>query len=581
MARNDEVATRLEAFADLLEARDVEFKPRAYRRAAENLRGYPRDVEDLAAEGPEAVQQIDGVGEAIAQKVVEYIETGEIGELEALREELPVDMAALTNVEGVGPKTVGKLYDALGITSLDELEAAAREGKIRGVEGFGEKTEQNILDNVGFARQSQQRSLLGKARPVAERLCDYLRDADGVERARIAGSLRRWRETIGDVDVLTAGDDPEAVVEAFTGWDEATEVIEAGTSKASVRADDMRVDLRVVVPAEFGSALQYFTGSKAHNVHLRNLAIERDRKMNEYGVFDVSEVEDDAGQRAGVRVGGETEAEMYDALDLPLIPPELREDRGEIEAAQDGALPDLVEVDEIRGDLHTHTEWSDGDDTIAEMVAAAADRGYEYHCVSDHAAGPGVFGNTGLTEGDLEAQLDEIDAVREEADIEVFSGVEANIDADGALTTDEDLLERLDVVVASPHAALRQERPEATARILAAVENPLVDVLGHPSGRLLNERPGLELDYERLAEAAAEHDTALEVNASYHRLDLRDEAVRVAVEAGALLAIDTDAHRPPELGNVRYGVHTARRGWAETADVLNARDADGVRDFLH
>jgi DNA polymerase (family 10) len=581
MARNDEVATRLEEFADLLEAKGVDYKPRAYRRAAENIRADPHDIESLAADGPEAVRQIEGVGEAISEKVVEYFETGEIAELNDLREELPVDMATLTSVEGVGPKTVEALYDALGITTLDELETAAREGEIREVSGFGEKTEQNILDNVAFARQSQERSLLGKARPVAERLREYLRGLDTAERAEVAGSLRRWRETIGDIDVLVASADPEAVVEAFTDWGEATGVIEAGPSKASVRADDMRVDLRVVVPEEFGSALQYFTGSKEHNVHVRNIAIERGLKMNEYGVFDVSDVEDDSGQRAGVRVAGGTEAEMYEALDLPLIPPELREDRGEIEAARDGDLPDLVEVDAVRGDLHTHTEWSDGNNTIEEMVEAAADRGYDYHCVSDHAAGPGVFGNTGLAEEELAAQLEAIEAARETAPIEVFAGVEANIDAEGDLTTDDELLERLDVVIASPHAALQQGPEEATERILRAVENPLVDILGHPTGRLINSRPGLELDYERIAEAAAEHETALEVNASYHRLDLNDVGVRAAVEAGALLVVDTDAHSPAELSNVRYGIHTARRGWAEESDVLNARDAAGVREFLH
>jgi len=581
MARNDEVATRLEEFADLLEARDVEYKPRAYRRAAENVREYPRAIEDLAAEGADAVREIDGVGDAIASKVVEYVETGSIEELEDLREELPVEMAALTSVEGVGPKTVGKLYEALGVTTLDELEAAARDERIRTVSGFGPKTEENILENVEFARQSQERSLLGKARPVGERLRDHLLDHDAVERAEIAGSLRRWRETIGDVDVLVGSTDPEPVVDAFTDWSEATDVVEAGESKASVRADDMRVDLRVVVPEEFGSALQYFTGSKAHNVHLRNVAIERGLKMNEYGVFDVSDVEDDADQRAGERLGGATEAEMYDALDMPLIPPDLREDRGEIEAAQRDDLPDLLAEGDIRGDLHTHTEWSDGDNTIAEMVEAAADFGYDYHCVSDHAAGPGVFGNTGLSESELEEQLDAVAAVAEDAPIEVFTGVETNVTAEGDLSTDDALLERLDVVVASPHAALGQDAETATERIVRAVEHPLVDVLGHPTGRLINQRAGLELDYEAVAEAAVDHETALEVNASPYRLDLNGEAVRVAVEAGATVVVNTDAHRPAELANVRYGVHTARRGWAETADVLNARDAAGVREFLH
>ena len=361
MPTNAELADRFEEFADLLEAKGVEYKPRAYRRAAENIREHPRSVAELAAEGEDAVKDVDGVGDAIASKVVEYVETGTIEELDELREELPVDIEALTAVEGVGPKTVGDLYEALGIVDLDGLEAAARDGEIRGVKGFGEKTETKILENIPFARESQERELLGETRPLAEDFLAHLDDVPTVERAEVAGSLRRWKDTIGDVDVLVATEDGLAAVEAFTDWPDAS-VIEAGSTKASVRVDGIRVDLRAVDPSEFGAALQYFTGSKDHNVHLRNLAIDRDLKMNEYGVFDVSSVDDpDAGQRVGERIGGETEAEMYDALDLPTIPPEMREDTGEIEAAGDGSLPDLVAVDAIRGDLHTHTDWSDGD----------------------------------------------------------------------------------------------------------------------------------------------------------------------------------------------------------------------------
>ncbi|WP_435063617.1 DNA polymerase/3'-5' exonuclease PolX [Halobaculum sp. EA56] len=578
--RNAEVAGLLEEFADLLEAQGVEYKPNAYRRAAENVRDHPRAIEDLAAEGGEdAVAEIDRVGDAIAAKVVEYLETGEIGELEELREELPVDMAALTRVEGVGPKTVGTLYEELGITTLDELEAAAEAGEIREVEGFGAKTEQNILDNVAFARQAGERQRLGDARPLADGVVEYLGDEDAVERIDVAGSIRRWKDTIGDVDVLVASEVGEAVVDAFVDWPGADTVIEAGEQKASVRADDVRVDLRVVVPEEFGAALQYFTGSKDHNVALRNRAIDRGLKLNEYGVFDIRDVDDpDAGQRVGERLGGAEESEMYGALDLPVIPPELREDTGEIDAAAAGGLPDLIAEDEIRGDLHTHTEWSDGGNTVAEMVEAAADRGYDYHCVTDHAEGPGVFGDTGLSDADVREQAEEVGAVRADADIEVFHGVEANVDADGDVTTSDDLLSDLDIVIASPHAALDQG--DATDRLVRAVEHPEVDVLGHPTGRLINERAGLDVDYERLAEAAADAGTALEVNANPARLDLDGDAVRAAVEAGAAVAVNTDAHTPAEFDNVRYGVHTARRGWAETADVLNARDADGLRAFL-
>ncbi|KTG10472.1 DNA polymerase [Haloprofundus marisrubri] len=582
MTTNAEVADRFEEFAQFLEAQGVDYKPQTYRRAAENIRSHPRSVADLAGESQDAVEEIDGVGDAISSKIVEYVETGEIEELEALRADLPVDMVALTSVEGVGPKTVGDLYEALGITTLDELETAAEAGEIQEVKGFGAKTEQNILDNIPFARQSQERELLGDARPVADELLAYLRGDDSVESAEVAGSIRRWRDTIGDVDVLVASDANESVVSTFTDWPNADSVIEAGESKASIRSNGIRVDLRVVVPEEFGSALQYFTGSRDHNIQLRNVAIDRDLKINEYGIFDISEVADpDAGQRVGDRVGGRTEAEIYEALDLPVIPPELREDHGEIQAAQNGTLPDLVEEGEIRGDLHTHTDWSDGGNSIEEMVAAAEERGYDYHCVTDHATGPGMVGGVGLSDDELREQMDAVEAARENADIEVFHGVEANIDAEGGISVDDDLLAELDIVVASPHSALDQGREEATERLVAAVEHPSVDVLGHPTGRLINQRAGLDVDFDRLAAAAAEHDTALEINANPARLDLWGEVVSVAVDAGATIAVNTDAHSPGEFENVRYGVHTARRGWAESADILNTREATGLREFLH
>jgi DNA polymerase (family 10) len=583
VSRNAEVAARFEEMADLLEAQDVEYKPRSYRRAAENVRDCPVAVEELVEEGKDAVMEIDGVGDALADKIVEYVETGTIAELEALRDQLPVDMAALTSVEGVGPKTVGTLYEALDITTLDELEAAARDGEIRAVSGFGTKTESNILENIPFARQAQERELLGDARPVAEELLDYLRDADPVERAEVAGSLRRWRETIGDVDVLVASRDGEAAVDAFLDWAAVDELIESGTTKASVRARDMRIDFRVVVPAEFGSALQYFTGSKDHNVHLRNLAIDRDLKMNEYGVFDISELDGEGdGQRAGRRIGGETEAEMYDALGLPLVPPELREDRGEIEAAQAGELPDLVAESDLRGDLHTHTDWSDGGEPIETMIEAAAERGDDYLAITDHATGPGMVGGVGLDDDELREQREAVAAAAADADadIEVLHGVEANVDADGDLSVDDDLLADLDLVVASPHSGLDADREAATERLVAAVEHPETDVLGHPTGRLINDRPGLSPDVDRLVAAAVDAGTALEINANPHRLDLNDEAVRVAVETGATIAIDTDAHGIGELDFRRYGAHTARRGWAETADVLNARSVADLRSWL-
>ncbi|WP_096393759.1 helix-hairpin-helix domain-containing protein [Halorubrum trapanicum] len=599
MSRNDEVATRLEEFADLLEATGVEYKPTAYRRAAENVRDHPAPIEGLAADGEDAVAEIDRVGDAIAAKIVEYVETGEIEELTELREELPVDMAGLTAVEGVGPKTVGSLYDALGVSDLDELEAAAEAGEIREVSGFGAKTEQNILDNIPFAREARERTRLGDARPLADDALAYLAALDPVESAEVCGSIRRWKPTIGDVDLLVASEAREPIVEAFTDWDAADATIEAGTGKASVRADGTRVDLRIVDPDEFGAALQYFTGSRAHNVAVRNRAIDRGLKLNEYGLFDVSDLDEEgdggsdgddgpaAGDaeepdatRAGERVAGEDEAEVYRALDMEPVPPELREDRGEVEAAAEDRLPLLVGEGDLRGDLHTHTDWSDGSFSVVEMARAAAERGYDYHVVTDHATGPGMVGGVGLDESDIEEQAAAIAEARDEVEIPILHGIEANIGADGGLATDDETLAALDLVVASPHAALGQDRDAATERLVSAVEHPHVDVLGHPTGRLINERPGLDPDVEAVAEAAAANGTAVEVNANPARLDADGEFVRAAIEAGATIAVNTDAHAPRELDNARYGVHTARRGWAETSNVLNARSLNGLRSFI-
>jgi len=598
MSRNDEVAALLEEFADRLEATGVEYKPTAYRRAAENVREHTAPIENLAGEGEDAVAEIDRVGDAIASKIVEYFETGSIEELEALRSELPADIEALTAVEGVGPKTVGSLYEALEITTLDELEAAAEAEQIREVSGFGAKTEQNILENIPFAREARKRTRLGDARPVADAALSYLKAVDAVAGAEVCGSIRRWKDTIGDVDLLVASDAREPIVEAFTDWPEADATIEAGTGKASVRANGTRVDLRIVDGEEFGAALQYFTGSRAHNVAVRNRAIDRDLKLNEYGLFDVSDVDDvddpdaagdgdsendgQVGQRVGDRVAGATEDGVYEALDMEPVPPELREDNGEVAAAAEETLPDLVETGELRGDLHTHTDWSDGGFTIAEMIEAAAERGYDAHAVTDHAAGPGIFGNTGLDEAEIAEQADAVaeavDSV--DADVEVFHGIEANIDAEGAITTDDATLADLDIVVASPHSALGQDPDAATDRLIRAVEHPHVDVLGHPTGRIINSRPGIAPDVEAVVEAAAAAGTAIEVNANPARLDADGDTVRAAVDAGATIAVNTDAHAPRELDNARYGVHTARRGWAETADVLNARSPDELRAFL-
>lgn len=580
MSRNAEIAALFYEYADLLEAQDVEYKPNTYRRAAESIQEHPSAIEELASEGQAAVEGIDGVGDAISSKVIEYVETGAIEELEEERAKLPVAMDELTSVEGVGPKTVGTLYEELGVENLADLEKAASAGEIQEIKGFGPKTEENILSGLEFARKASERELLGDTRPLADDLLDYLRGHDSVGRAEVAGSIRRWRETSGDVDVLAASTDPNGVLEAFTDWGRVERVIEAGENKASVVASAMRVDLRVVVPEEFGSALQYFTGSKAHNIRFRNRALDRDLKVNEYGVFDISGVEDTSDQRAGERVAGETEEGMYEALDLAWIPPELREDTGEIAAAAAGELPDLIEDGDLRGDLHTHTDWSDGTESIMDWIASAEAFGHEYLCISDHATGPGMVGGVGLSDEELLEQAEAIREAAANAEIEVFAGVEANIDSEGGLSVAEDVLDELDLVVASPHSALDMGSESATDRLVTAIENPATDILGHPTGRLLTRRPGLDPDLQRVVGAAADNDVALEINANPSRLDLWGRAVKVAVEAGAAIGINTDAHSAAEFENSLYGVHTARRGWAQPDDVLNAWGANEVRSFI-
>ena len=578
MSPNDEIASLLAEFADLLDATGVEYKPRAYQRAADNVREHPQSVESLAAEGEDAVAEIEGVGEAISAKIVEYIETGEIAELEALREELPVEMDALTRVEGVGPKTVGTLYEELGVQTLEDLESAARASEIRELKGFGPKTEENILDGIAFARQAHERQLLGSAHPLGERVRAYLSSVEETEACELAGSLRRWKPTIGDVDVLVGSDSPEAVVGALTDWEERDAVIEAGTGKASVRVDEVRIDLRVVDPEEFGAALQYFTGSKAHNVAVRNRAIDHGLKVNEYGVFDISEVDDpDAGQRVGDRLAGEDEHGVYEALEMAWMPPELRENRGEVEAAAASTLPALVTLDEMGGDFHVHTDWSDGTASIEEMVEGAVRFGHEFVCITDHATGPGMVGGVGLTDEEIRDQLPAIREVGDDAPIEVFAGIEANISTEGEVSVGDDVLAELDVVIASPHAGLDGD---GTDRLVAAASHPSVDIIGHPTGRRLNERSGLDVDVAELAAVAADHETALEINANPSRLDLSGRFVQQAIEAGATITVNTDAHRPASYDFLRYGVHTARRGWAEADDVLNTHGVDALRSHF-
>ncbi len=559
---NEEVAVILEEFADRLEAKGIEYKPRAYRDAAESVREASQD--EL-----KAPKTIADVGDAIASKIEEYRETGRVGELHELREEMPVDMEALTRVEGVGPKTVGKLYEALGVTDLDELEEAARKGRIQNVEGFGEKTEQNILEGIEFARRAAERTPLGESLPEARELVARIEDTESVVRAVAAGSVRRRKETTGDIDIVVVSEDREATVDTVTDWD--VEVTQKGDRKTSFRKEGEDVDLHLVESDEFGAAVQYFTGSKKHNVETRDIAIDLDLKLNEYGVWKTGTDEEE-------RVAGASEEGVYAALGMEYAPPELREDRGEVEAALDGTLPELVTVEDVRGELHSHTERTDGGATLGEMVAGAAERGMEYLAVTDHTEALGVAG--GLSDDELLSLAEDAHALDEESEIRVFAGAEANILKDGGLDVADDVLAELDVVVASVHSAMGMGRDEATERLVSAVRHDDVDVLGHPSGRLINSREGYEYDFDAVLEAAEKEGIALEVNANPRRLDIRDTQVKGCVDEGVPIAVNTDAHRPSEYDYIEYGVATARRGWAEAGDVLNTRTAEELEDWL-
>ncbi|MFB6120125.1 MAG: DNA polymerase/3'-5' exonuclease PolX [Halobacteriaceae archaeon] len=568
--QNEDVADRLDEIADLLETQDVAYKPRAYRTAARNVETLSADVEDLHEEG--RLQDIDGVGESIAEKIAEYLDTGELEYLQELRAEADFDVEALTAVRGIGPKTAYKLYREAGIADLDDLERAARAGDIRTLEGFGEKTEQNILDHIELARRGQERTLLGRAESRAEEIHDRLADADEFDRVQIVGSFRRRRPTVGDIDVLATAPDPAAAMDRFTGFEAVEDVRSRGETKSSVVVPgDLQVDLRIVDPECWGAALVYFTGSKDHNITLRDRALDRDWKLNEYGLYDVSGVED-AGEREGDRIAGDTEEGVYDALDCAWIPPELREDTGEVEAAANDALPDLVTADDVRGDLQVHTDYSDGSNTVAEMAAAADDRGHDYLLVTDH--GPALDVTGGVDAETLPEQADEIADANDECDVTVLHGVEANVTADG-LDVSHEWCERLDFVVAAMHEA--PENP--TDRLVGALESHPVDVLAHPLNRKINERDPLDFDRERLVETAAEQNVALEINAQPDRLDLPWAAVKTFRD-DVDFVVSTDAHGTAELDFLHLGVAQAQRGWLEPADVLNTRSLSELRDAL-
>ena len=557
--RNQEIARLLDDIAVLLELQgDSPYRVGAYREAARRIENMPEDIEALWQEG--RLREIPGVGESIAAKIDEYLSTGQLRYYEYLKREVKPGVASLLSVPGLGPRRARLIYDRLGVTNIEELAEAARQHQLRTLPGLGARSEENILREIHRLQQRTSRMLLGVALPVAEHVVQMLRGHPAIQRASPAGSIRRMRETIGDIDILIASSRPREAMEAFTTLPIVKEVLAVGGTKASILTrEELQIDARVVDPANWGAALQYFTGSKSHNIALRELAISEGYKVNEYGVFRDS---------TGERVGGEREEDVYRILGLSMIPPELRENRGEIEAARFGRLPKLVERNDIKGDLHVHTDWSDGSASLPQMVEAARALGYQYLAITDHSGSLGIA--HGLLPERLREQRRQIDRLNESvAPFRILAGSEVDIRADGTLNFDDRVLADLEIVTASVHSAFGQSRERMTQRIVRALRNPHVDVLNHPMGRLLNKREGYDVDLEIVLRAAAETGTIIEINSSPERLDLDDVWARRAKELGVTLVINTDAHSPQTLANMRYGVAVARRGWLEAANVLN------------
>ncbi len=557
--KNFEIARLFELMADVLEIRgENPFRVRAYRRAAQNLESLGEDVDTLAREG--RLQEIPGVGADLAGKIAEYLRTGRVKEIDAARKGVQRGVVELMNVPGIGPKTAKLLFEQQRVTTLDRLEELARAGKLRGRHGIQAKTEANILKGIALVRGGQARMPLGRALPLGRELVRALADVSGVEAVELAGSLRRMKETVGDIDVLVTSTDPARVMRAFAALPQVAEVLERGATKAAIRhREGIQVDLRVLEPEAFGAALVYFTGSKQHNIRIREIAVKRGLKISEYGVFRAG---------TGHRVAGATEEEVYAAIGLPWIAPELREDTGEVEAAAAGALPELVTLDDIRGDLHCHTRASDGHHTIEEVVAAAERRGYAYVVISDHSESARVAG--GLSADELADHVRKIRAcARKHPRIRVLAGTECDVLEGGSLDYPDEVLATLDLVVAAVHSRFKQPRRDMTRRLCRALAHPHVHVLAHPTGRLIGEREPYDADLDQVFRVAKRHGKAVEINSHPARLDLDDAHARRARDLGVLIAVNTDTHALDQLAHMELGVATARRAWLSKDLVVN------------
>jgi len=567
---NQKIARIFEEMADLLEIKgENPFRIRAYRKAALNIETLTEDVSTLIEE--KRLNEIPGIGKDLAQKIEEIVKTGTLEQLEKLRKEIPSSLLELLSVPGLGPKTAKIIYDNLKIKSIEELEKVAKEHKLKGLPGIREKTEENILKGIEILKAGRERRRIDQAIAIAKSFINYLKNIKGVEKISEAGSVRRRKETIKDIDILVVSSNPAYVMERFISNPMVMEVISKGSTRSSIRTRDfMQVDLRVVEPQSFGSALAYFTGSKEHNIKLRDMAKGKGLKLNEYGIFN---------EITGEKLGGKEEEEIYRILGIQYIPPELREDRGEIEWAIEGRIPKLVDLKEIKGDFHIHSKWSDGGNSIEEIVQTAIRKGYEFISITDHSKSLGVA--KGLNEEKLKAQREEIERLRDKyPQIKILHGIEVDIKSDGTLDFSDEILSNLDIVIGAIHSGFKQDRETITKRIISAMENPFVHIIAHPSGRLIGEREPYDVDMERILEYAKSTGTILEINAFPQRLDLRDIYCKRAKELGIMIAIGTDAHWTYQLDYMEFGVWVARRGWLEKENVLNTYSWKEIKEFL-
>jgi DNA polymerase (family 10) len=564
---NREIADIFEKVAVMLEIKGENIhRVLSYRRAGETLREVPRNLETIAKEG--GLEEIPGIGETLAAKITEMLETGKLEFYEKLAAEVPAGVVDMVHINGVGPKKAKLFWKELNITTVPDLEAAARSGKLRDLPGMGEKSEKKIIEGIEALARRSGRTPLGTALPAAQAILDYLMTLPGAIEGAIAGSIRRGRPTIGDVDLLIASDNPTPIMDAFVTMDQVARVLGHGPTKSSIELHNgLQVDLRILEKAKWGTALNYFTGSQAHNIRVRELALKKGYSLNEWAFSPADKdgkiIEDAA------KIECATEAEVYATVGLPFIPPELREDSGEIEAAQQDRLPNLITLEDMQSDLHMHTTWSDGKLSIREMAEAARARGRKYIVITDHSQYSTIA--NGLSVERVLEQQKEVRAVDAEMNgsIRVFHGVEMDIRSDGTLDLPDDVLQKLDFVIASLHFSLRQPRDQITARLLNAINNPHVDLIGHPRGQLIPDREPADLDMDAVFDAAKQSRIALEINANPHRLDLEAQYARRAVELGVPLAIDTDAHSAENMDLLYFGILTARRGWVEASSVIN------------